>query len=133
MIRMGINYKQMIITGLLCLLSGLFAMWLDHTIYNDDDNRGIQASATIIHKEMAKLTAQRNKTSQLVCAYQDSMANAQEQINILRNEICKLAQADREIQQNRALQPIDSIYLELLDSLYSYKFRPRFNYVLSDR
>jgi hypothetical protein len=106
-------------------------MWLDHTIYNDDD-RGIQASATIIHKEMAKLTAQRNKTSQLVCAYQDSMANAQNQINILKNEICKLAQADREIQQNRALQPIDSIYLELLDSLYSYKLRPRFNYVLSD-
>ncbi len=123
----------MVITGLLCLLSGLFAMWLDHTIYNDDDNRGIQSSATIIQQEMAQLTAQRNKTSQLVCAYQDSMANAQNQINILKNEIFKLAQADRKMQQNRALQPIDSIYLELLDSLYAYKFRPRFNYVLSDR
>ena len=131
MIKMGINYKQMIITGLLCLLSGLFAMWLDHTIYNDDDN-GIHASATIIHKEMAKLTAQRNKTSQMVCAYRDSMANAQNQINILKNEIFKLAQANSKIQQKRALQPIDSIYLELLDSLYSYKFRPRFNYVLSE-
>lgn len=124
---MEINFKQIVIVGLLCLCCSLAAMFIDRNLTEPID---ITQSKTIVNAEIKKLNKYRNQTTEILKSYRDSLAQSNAKINELSDEILTLSNSQNQLRNERKTQSIDSIYLQLLDSIYAYKFRARKNYVL---
>lgn len=102
-------------------------MFIDRNLTEPID---ITQSKTIVNAEIKKLNKYRNQTTEILKSYRDSLAQSNAKINELSTEILTLSNSQNQLRNERKTQSIDSIYLQLLDSIYAYKFRARKNYVL---
>jgi len=123
---MGISYKKILIILVPCLFSGLLSIWLYSQFQTDrpaDDQ-------TMIHIQLSKLENERDRIQNILCDYQDSIAISQNRINTLKSNLAQINSNYQKLRDERKNIPTDTLYLDLIDSIWAYRFRPRFHYIL---
>lgn len=129
MTRMATYYRQLLIILVPCVFTALVSIW----IYSQFTTDIINDDQTMIHVQISKLEIERDRVQKILCAYEDSIAKSESRINTLQSTIAQINSNYQKLRDERKNIPTDTLYLDLIDSIWAYRFRPRFEYVLPNR